>query len=83
MFALVKSLKLAPQAIGEQLGEHLTTSHTDLFTKFNIIKGFLNLSVADTYWTDLLQKNYQGICFGRKALNGKKVMVEYSSPNTK
>ncbi|MFM6926666.1 MAG: arginine--tRNA ligase, partial [Ferruginibacter sp.] len=46
------------------------------------IKGFLNLTVADAYWQDLLQKNHNDICYGKKAMNGKKVMVEYASPNT-
>jgi len=82
MFSLVKSLKLSPDAIGNQLGEHLTKNYSHLFTKFNIIKGFLNLTVADDYWLELLNKNYNDICYGKKEMNGKKVMVEYSSPNT-
>lgn len=82
MFSLVKSLKLSPDAIGNQLGEHLTKNYPQYFSAFNIIKGFLNLTVADAYWQELLSKNYNDICYGKKALNGKKVMVEYASPNT-
>ena len=82
MFSLVKSLKLSPDAIGNQLGEYLIKNYPQFFTAYNIIKGFLNLTVADDYWQDLLQKNYNDICYGKKALNGKKVMVEYASPNT-
>mgnify|MGYP003411377479 CR=1 FL=1 len=82
MFSLVKSLKLAPDAIGNQLGEHLVKNYPQFFSGYNIIKGFLNLTVADAYWQDLLHKNYNDICYGKKALNGKKVMVEYASPNT-
>ncbi len=82
MFSLVKSLKLSPDAIGNQLGDHLTKNYPQFFTAYNIIKGFLNLTVADAYWQDLLHKNYNDICYGKKALNGKKVMVEYASPNT-
>ena len=82
MFSLVKSLKQSPDAIGNQLGEHLTKNYPHLFSAYNIIKGFLNLSVADDYWISLLQKNYDDICFGKQPLDGKKVMVEYSSPNT-
>ena len=82
MFSLVKSLKLAPDAIGNQLGEHLVKNYPELFTAYNIIKGFLNLTVADAYWQDLLNKNYNDICYGKKEMNGKKVMVEYASPNT-
>ncbi len=82
MFSLVKSLKLAPDAIGKQLGEHLVKNYPQYFAAFNIIKGFLNLTVADAYWQNLLHKNYSDICYGKKALNGQKVMVEYASPNT-
>jgi len=82
MFSLVKSLKLSPDAIGNQLGEHLVKNYPQYFSAFNIIKGFLNLTVADNYWTDLLDKNYNDICYGKKEMNGQRVMVEYSSPNT-
>ncbi len=82
MFSLVKLLKLSPDAIGNQLGEHLVKNNPQLFTAYNIIKGFLNLTVADAYWQNLLQKNYTNGCYGKKELNGKKVMVEYASPNT-
>ena len=82
MFSLVKSLKLSPDAIGNQLGEQLVKNYPQFFSAYNIIKGFLNLTVADAYWQDLLNKNYNDICYGKKAINGKKVMVEYASPNT-
>ena len=82
LFSLVKSLKLSPDAIGNQLGQRLITNHPDLFSAYNIIKGFLNLTVADKYWMEVLQKNYNDVCFGKKAMTDKKVMVEYSSPNT-
>ena len=82
MFSLVKSLKLSPDAIGNQLGEHLIKHYPQFFTAYNIIKGFLNLTVADAYWQELLQHNYREICYGKKEMNGKKVMVEYASPNT-
>ncbi len=82
MFSLVKSLKLSPDSIGNQLGEKLVSSYPDLFTQFNIIKGFLNLTIADAWWISLLKDHHQDICYGKKPLNGKKVMVEYASPNT-
>ncbi|MFM2326928.1 MAG: hypothetical protein RIR31_1130, partial [Bacteroidota bacterium] len=82
LFSLVKSLKLSPDDIGNKLGKHLIENNPSLFTQFNIIKGFLNLTIADDYWLQILAKNYSDVCFGKKAFNGKKVMVEYSSPNT-
>jgi arginyl-tRNA synthetase len=82
LFSLVKSLKLSPDDIGNKLGKHLIENNSSLFTQYNIIKGFLNLTVADNYWMQVLSKNYNDICFGKKEMNGQKVMVEYSSPNT-
>jgi arginyl-tRNA synthetase len=82
LFAMVKQLKKAPEALGKELGEYLTAKHPEICTGFNVIKGFLNLVVSDTYWNEFLGGNYDSADFGRKAPNGKKVMVEYSSPNT-
>ncbi len=82
LFSLVKSLKQSPDAIGNQLGQELIKLNANFFTGYNIIKGFLNLSIDESYWTSLLQKNHAAICYGKKEMNGKKVMVEYSSPNT-
>lgn len=82
MFSLVKSLQQSPDAIGNMLGKHLTENYPHLFSAYNIIKGFLNLSVADDNWINLLKAQYNDICFGKQPISGKKVMVEYSSPNT-
>jgi arginyl-tRNA synthetase len=82
LFSLVKKLRQSPDALGKQLGDYLIANHGQVFTKYNIIKGFLNLTLADAYWTDLLKNNYDDVCYGKKAMNGQKVMVEYSSPNT-
>lgn len=82
MFSLVKSLKTTPDAIGQQLGDYLVKNYPGYFSAHNIIKGFLNICIADAYWLKLLKNNYNDICYGKKALNGKKVMVEYASPNT-
>ena len=82
LFALVKSLKLSPQALGESLGNSLIKNNPGFFSGFNVIKGFLNLTVADTSLLEFLTKNYNDQRFGKKYLYNKKVMVEYSSPNT-
>ena len=82
MFSLVKLLKQSPDEIGNRLGSHLTSTYPSLFSGYNIIKGFLNLSIAEAYWLGLLEKNYQDVCYGKQPMNGQKVMVEYSSPNT-
>lgn len=82
LFALIKSLKQSPDTIGNVLGDHLINNNPSLFTKYNIIKGFLNISIADSFWITLLQENNNNVNYGGKAMNGEKVMVEYSSPNT-
>lgn len=82
LFSLLKPLGKNPDALGNELGKHLTENHPRLFTAYNIIKGFLNLTVADTYWINILTTNYNDIQFGKAAAKHQKVMVEYSSPNT-
>ncbi len=82
LFSLLKPLKESPEGLGKKLGDLLLKKHAALFTHYNIIKGFLNLSLSDESLLHLLKKNYNDICFGKKPLNHKRVMVEYSSPNT-
>ena len=54
LFALLKSLKKSPDALGNELGKYLVENNSDLFQSFNIIKGFLNLVIADRYWINFL-----------------------------
>jgi arginyl-tRNA synthetase len=82
LFSLLKPLGKSPDALGNELGTFLVNSNPSLFSSFNIIKGFLNLVVSDQYWTGVLANNYNDICFGKGEVKHKKVMVEYSSPNT-
>ncbi|MBM3414894.1 MAG: arginine--tRNA ligase [Bacteroidetes bacterium] len=82
LFSFVKQLKKSPEQLGNEMGEDLVKNNPSLFTSFNVIKGFLNLTVSDNYWINFLQKNYNESKFGFKPPNGQKVMVEYSSPNT-
>lgn len=82
LFSFIKQLKKSPEQLGKEIGDHLVSSNPTLFAAYNVIKGFLNLSVKDGYWVDLLEKNYADKNFGKKQSAGKKVMVEYSSPNT-
>ena len=82
MFSFVKQLKKSPEILGKELGQYLIDNNKDLYTSFNVIKGFLNLVITPAYWTQFLQKEYTNPAFGKSATTGKKVMVEYSSPNT-
>ena len=82
LFTFIKQLKKPPDQTGKEIGELLLVNNPGLFTSFNVIKGFLNLVLNDSYWFDFLQQNYSDINYGRNKPTGKKVMVEYSSPNT-
>ena len=66
LFALIKQLKKSPEVLGNEIGEHITKNNIQLFSSFNIIKGFLNLVVNDSYWIDFLQQNHNNISFGKK-----------------
>lgn len=82
LFSLIKPLKVSPDTLGNQLGQYLLENHPYLFTQYNIIKGFLNLEINSAVLLSLLNKHYHDTCYGKAPMNGKKVMVEYSSPNT-
>ncbi|HTL10138.1 MAG TPA: arginine--tRNA ligase [Chitinophagaceae bacterium] len=82
LFSLVKRLKKSPDEVGNELGAFLQENHPALVAEFNIIKGFLNLTIAPNYWLQLLEENYSKKDYGRLPANGQRVMVEYSSPNT-
>ncbi|HTE26889.1 arginine--tRNA ligase [Flavitalea sp.] len=82
LFSMLKPLKKSPDALGNELGNRLLTGYPQLFSGFNLIKGFLNLSISDSYWLDFLSSSYNDPLFGRQPNNGQRVMIEYSSPNT-
>lgn len=83
LFTLVKTLRKSPEALGNELGERLLADRPDLFTSYNVIKGFLNLTVADAFFLAFLHEKAAGNnLLPAAAPSGKKIMVEYSSPNT-
>jgi arginyl-tRNA synthetase len=80
-FAFSKLLGKKPDDIAHELGASLMTN-SELFQSYNVIKGFLNLELKSTCYVDFLNRQYANQTFGNASSNGKKVMVEYSSPNT-
>jgi len=82
LFSLLKKTGQNPAALGEELGNSLVKNYPELFVGYNIIKGFLNLSISDGFWLQVLKDNYSNAAFGILPANNKKVMVEYASPNT-
>jgi len=82
LFSFVKQLKKKPEEVGDQLGKAMMRDNPGLFSGYNVIKGFLNLTIADGYWLDFLKASFDNPDYGRQPRKGQKVMVEYSSPNT-
>ncbi|WP_423149273.1 arginine--tRNA ligase [Rubrolithibacter danxiaensis] len=80
-FPFTRFSKKSPEQTGSEIGEFLKSRFPEI-ADFNVIKGFLNLSVSDKYWLEEFQQKIIKTDFGQFAPNGKKVMVEYSSPNT-
>ncbi|MES2419161.1 MAG: arginine--tRNA ligase [Bacteroidota bacterium] len=81
VFPLIRFSKKSPEVTANEIGAHLLANVQDI-TAFNVVKGFLNLSIADSYWINLFNNELLADDFGKVKPNGKKVMVEYSSPNT-
>ena len=82
LFGLIKQLKQSPDTLGEAIGKKLLEANPSLLGGYNIIKGFLNLSVTDSYWLQFLDNTFTDATFGFGKPTAEKVMVEYSSPNT-
>ena len=81
VFPFLKQSQLSPEATATQLGNYLKTEVVAV-KDFNVVKGFLNLVVAQEEWITLFKQVYSSPSFGQLPSNGQKVMVEYSSPNT-
>ncbi len=80
-FPFTKFSRKSPEQTGAEIGEYLKANLPEV-AAFNVIKGFLNISIADSYWLDQLYTQILPDTFAVAKPNGKKVMVEYSSPNT-
>lgn len=81
VFPITRYSKQSPEQTGQAIGEYLSVHLAEL-SGFNVVKGFLNLTFRDQYWVELFQEGIAADGFGRFPANGKKLMVEYSSPNT-
>lgn len=81
VFPIVRFSKKSPEVTANELGAYLQENVEEI-TGFNVIKGFLNLSISQAYWLNLFNTEVLKPDFGIIPSSGKKVMVEYSSPNT-
>jgi len=81
VFPWIKLARSKPEVLAEELGQWLV-EHSDKVQSFNVVKGFLNLSLKNTYLCQSLLAIRDTESWGNAPKNGRKVMVEYSSPNT-
>jgi len=81
LFPFLKLLKQKPDVIGKQLGDYLLAK-TELCSSYEIVSGFLNLTVRDEWWVSFLMNHFTDTLFGQKCKADCRVMIEYSSPNT-
>lgn len=82
VFPLVRLTKKSPEATAQELGEWLKVN-SSLIDDFNVVKGFLNLSIKPSVWVSVLNEVLMISNYGiSTASTGKKYMVEYASPNT-
>ena len=83
LFPLLKLIKAKPEQIGEVLGSYLT-KHVAEVTAYNVVKGFLNLSIADSYFLSFFGEIVAQERYGTTPITAESpaMIVEYSSPNT-
>ena len=83
VFPYVKQARKSPEAVGQEMGAYVKEHLADV-AGFNVIKGFLNFEIADSYWLQFVAENGANSQFGIRKSNpdNAPVVVEYSSPNT-
>ena len=81
VFPVTRFSKKSPEQTGTEIGEWLSRNVQEI-QGFNVIKGFLNISLSDAYWISMVNTQLVNSAFGSFPANGKKIMIEYSSPNT-
>jgi arginyl-tRNA synthetase len=80
-FPLTRFSKKSPEQTATLLGDYLV-SHTSWIKCYQVVKGFLNLTLTDTVWVKVLEEVYRHPSYGTFPPHGREIMVEYSSPNT-
>ena len=81
VFPFVKELKMSPKEIAEKIGDYLLEINS--VVSYNVVSGFLNLSISDNYYLDFFNSVKDDSRYGfSKTISKDAVMVEYSSPNT-
>jgi arginyl-tRNA synthetase len=81
VFPLLRTTRQSPDATGTAIGEWLTANCPEI-SAFNSVKGFLNLSLSNIYWKESLEGIVSDEKYGQLPSTGRRIMVEFSSPNT-
>lgn len=81
VFPLLRITHQSPDASGNAIGEWLVSNCSEI-RAFNSVKGFLNLSLSQVYWKESLEGVVSDENFGKLPSTGRRIMVEFSSPNT-
>ena len=83
VFPFLKASRKAPDVTAQEIGEYML-AHCDAVEKFNVIKGFLNITIKPSFWTGVLKHVAETPNYGFTAAtdDSQLVMIEYSSPNT-
>ncbi|ASV29344.1 arginine--tRNA ligase [Maribacter cobaltidurans] len=81
VFPMLKQVKGSPVQIGQQIGSYLETEVEEV-AGFNVVKGFLNIVISDSYYLNFFNEVKEDANFGLVPASNEAIMVEYSSPNT-
>ena len=81
VFPLLRTTRQSPDATGDAIGSWLVGNCKEI-SAYNSVKGFLNLSLSNDYWKEALEQAASDPSFGQLPPTGKRIMVEFSSPNT-
>jgi arginyl-tRNA synthetase len=83
LFPLLKHIKSNPAELGAKIGDYLVQEF-DFVDRYNVVSGFLNVVIADSYYVQAFQSMLENEQFGhvKPTANSEVIMVEYSSPNT-
>ena len=84
VFPFLRMSRKGPEQTAQEIGEYLKANEPEVVAAFNVIKGFLNLTIASSAWIELLNGIHADARYGLTdaAPDAPLVMIEYSSPNT-
>ena len=82
VFPFVKLARKAPAQVATEIGEWMVANAQTVVDKFNAVQGFLNMSIAPSFWIEQLEAIAADASYGQQPERNQLMMVEYSSPNT-